>query len=94
MKRSVSRRLNIMAATLAPFGERSVELRGLLKDAADEIDRLRKALQSVDALWTHDASLGFEDEMGCGSPVGKVWAEVRAALTSPDKEIADGGERG
>lgn len=63
-------------------------------EAADEIERLRKALQSVDALWTYDASLGFEDEMGWESPVGKVWAEVRAALTSPDRGNADGGERG
>jgi hypothetical protein len=40
-----------------------------------------KALEAVDRLWSRDA-LNFEFEMGFDSPVGKVWAELRAALAA------------
>jgi len=40
--------------------------------------RLREALAAVDELWTIDAGLGFEEEMKAPSPVGIVWAKVRA----------------
>jgi len=43
-------------------------------------DEMREALRAVDELWARDADLGFKEEMGLGTPVGNVWAKVRAAL--------------
>lgn len=49
--------------------------------ACNSHEALVKALEAVDSLWSRDA-LNFEFEMGFDSPVGKVWAELRAALAS------------
>lgn len=51
---------------------------------ADEWERARKtgvrdALLAVDALWTSNG-LDFAEEVQDSSPVGLVWAKVRAAL--------------
>lgn len=43
-------------------------------------DSLMDALKAVDNLWTHDASLGYEQEMSPPSPVGLVWQQVKNAL--------------
>jgi hypothetical protein len=49
--------------------------------AVNSHEALVKALEAVDRLWSRDA-LNFEFEMGFDSPVGKVWAELRAALAA------------
>ena len=41
------------------------------------------ALKDVDALWSNDA-LNFAEEMNLASPVGIVWAKVRAAIAKAD----------
>lgn len=44
---------------------------------------MQAALKDVDALWSKDAT-SFAEEMNLASPVGIVWAKVRAALAKAE----------
>lgn len=54
------------------------------KKILDAAPDMLTALKAVDALWSNDAGLGFEQEMALPSPVGLAWNKIRAAIAKAE----------